>query len=289
MNVSARTLLLALIGSSAGVLITHFSLTQWLAPSELRYPILQETAAIQAPQPVEPMIAPAAQALPAASVPLPSAASTQVPAPAAMPPTVASTQPKIYGGSGPSRVMLRATGDSWVQVRDADGELLFARVLRPGDIYRVADAPGLSLVTGNAGGLIAVVDGAERSLGQVGQVMRNVSLSPQTLGQIVSDPPTLVPATAPVASGGARTPTFQDLLSSQSSCRTWNAAPWEARWRFVENAVRQVGNPVGRNASSIAPYLEGCLRKLFEEPCVTATMSVPDGAATCVAMASRLQ
>ena len=54
---------------------------------------------------------------------------------------------------------MRATADSWIQVRDADHSMLFTGVLKPGESYRVPDRPGLSLRTGNAGGLDVTVDG----------------------------------------------------------------------------------------------------------------------------------
>ncbi len=83
--------------------------------------------------------------------------------------------------NGP-RVVLRATQDSWVQVRNASNESIFTRVLRAGDTYDVPDQPGLSLLTGNAGGLVILVDGQEvPKLGRSGQVRRNVSLSPDSL------------------------------------------------------------------------------------------------------------
>ena len=90
---------------------------------------------------------------------------------------------RVFGATtGPARVVLRATADSWVQVRDGTGELIFTRVLRPGEVYRVPDRPGLRMVTGNAGGLSISVD--ERNLapiGTPGQVMRDVPLDASRL------------------------------------------------------------------------------------------------------------
>lgn len=85
---------------------------------------------------------------------------------------------RVYGSQNAnSRVQIRATQDSWVQVRDGTGEILFTRVLRPGDLYRVPDRPGVKLRTGNAGGLIPVTDGTEgQPMGAVGQVLRDVTL-----------------------------------------------------------------------------------------------------------------
>ena len=87
-----------------------------------------------------------------------------------------------YGEEGAVRVVLLATADSWIQVRGADGELLFTRVLRPGDTYRVPDQPGLTLLTGNAGGLDIVVEGVRLpQLGPNGAVRRDIPLEPEAL------------------------------------------------------------------------------------------------------------
>jgi len=80
------------------------------------------------------------------------------------------------------RVVLQATADSWVQVRDGAGNLVMTRVLRPGDVYEVPDLPGLTMVTGNAGGLDILVDGRSvPSLGDQGEVLRDVSLDARAL------------------------------------------------------------------------------------------------------------
>lgn len=80
------------------------------------------------------------------------------------------------------RVVLQATADSWVQVRDGAGNLVMTRVLRPGDVYEVPDLPGLTMVTGNAGGLDILVDGRSvPTLGDQGEVLRDVSLDARAL------------------------------------------------------------------------------------------------------------
>jgi cytoskeletal protein RodZ len=101
----------------------------------------------------------------------------------AAPATIDGRTPRIYGGdNAQSRITLHATLDSWVQVRDGEGDLLLTRVLRPGDSYKVPDQSGLTLVTGNAGGLRIEVDGnALAPIGRVGMVRRNVALDPQRL------------------------------------------------------------------------------------------------------------
>ncbi|MEC9185369.1 MAG: RodZ domain-containing protein, partial [Pseudomonadota bacterium] len=90
---------------------------------------------------------------------------------------------RVYGDpDGGSRVVIRAAEDSWVEVRDGEGELLLTRVLREGDRYYVPNRAGLTLVTGNAGALKFSVDGDEvAGIGPPGTVRRNVHLDPQAL------------------------------------------------------------------------------------------------------------
>jgi cytoskeleton protein RodZ len=85
-------------------------------------------------------------------------------------------------GTQPGRVQLRAEQDSWVEVRDAANKLILQRVLRGGEVLQVPDLPGLTLVTGNAGGLVVEVDGkAAPSLGPVGVVRSDIRLDPNVL------------------------------------------------------------------------------------------------------------
>lgn len=90
---------------------------------------------------------------------------------------------RVYGEENEdARIVLEATSDSWVQIRDVQGELVFTRVLRAGESYLVPDEDGMTLLTGNAGGLDIRVDGsAIPSLGGMGTVRRDVPLDPQEL------------------------------------------------------------------------------------------------------------
>ncbi|CAO3379977.1 helix-turn-helix domain-containing protein [Azospirillum argentinense] len=109
----------------------------------------------------------------------PAIASLPPTAPAAPPPAADGALPsKVYGTqNAASRIQLRATQDSWIQVRDNSGEIIFTRVLKPGDVYRVPDRSGIRVRTGNAGGLVVVTDGVDGApMGAVGQVLRDVSL-----------------------------------------------------------------------------------------------------------------
>ena len=103
---------------------------------------------------------------------------------AALSPTAPSpvSLPAAQGDSGTSRILLRAREENWVQVRDGGNAPVMTRVLKPGDTLKVPDRMGLTLMTGNAGGLDILVDGeAVPSLGAIGQVRRNVALDADKL------------------------------------------------------------------------------------------------------------
>lgn len=64
-----------------------------------------------------------------------------------------------FGLTGlPVRIVIHAKAESWLQVRDR-GQTLFQRLMKPDDVYRVPDRPGLSFMTGNAAALDITVDG----------------------------------------------------------------------------------------------------------------------------------
>jgi cytoskeleton protein RodZ len=144
----------------------------------------QESAAAPAPVP-----APASQPVPqAAATPTPAPAPAVAPAPAAevaaipSAPTDTSSQPRVFGEGGPNRIVIRATADSWIQIRDTSGTVAFTRVMRPGDVYNVPNRTDLSLYTGSAGALEITVDGKiVPSIGQPGAVRRDVLLDPDRL------------------------------------------------------------------------------------------------------------
>ena len=93
---------------------------------------------------------------------------------------------RVFGtGNADSRILVRAKMNSWIQVRDDNGNrLLLTRLLRTGDTYRVPNRPGLKLLTGNAGALEILVDGeAVPSIGPLGAVRRSVALDIERLRQ----------------------------------------------------------------------------------------------------------
>jgi cytoskeleton protein RodZ len=134
---------------------------------------------------------------PATAVPAPAqiAQQTSQPAPATQLPATMALADRPLGaalaneppapqipGPGDSRIMLRASADSWVQIRDRQGGLVMTRVMAAGETYAVPPQDGQRLTTGNAGGLQVEVDGTPvASLGGPGQVVRNIALDPQKL------------------------------------------------------------------------------------------------------------
>lgn len=101
-------------------------------------------------------------------------------------PTVVSTsepvpQPSVVK-QVTNRLQVYVTQPSWIEVRNASGEAILRRVMRPGDVYVVPNEEGLVMHTGNAGGVEILLDG--RSLGKLGQsaeVRKQILLDPQTL------------------------------------------------------------------------------------------------------------
>jgi cytoskeleton protein RodZ len=146
------------------------------------------------PAPAAPVaVAPAAPApAPVAPAPqiaaVPPAATPVAPAPVPAAPVTGSApvsepgSPRVFGEANEGRIVIRATGDSWTQVRDANGNVVFSRILRAGETYNVPDRPGLTMSTGNAGALDVRVDGsAAPALGRPGMVERGIALDPEKL------------------------------------------------------------------------------------------------------------
>ena len=131
--------------------------------------------------------APAPAISPGAAVAAETETAPTAPEVAALPAVPAVTAAReggrIYGqANSNARIILTATVDSWVQVRDDGQNVLLTRMLQPGDSYRVPDQAGLTLLTGNAGGLRVEVDGtAVPSLGPLGAVRRDIPLDPDAL------------------------------------------------------------------------------------------------------------
>jgi cytoskeleton protein RodZ len=125
-----------------------------------------------APAPPQPAEEPAAPPVPSISPSSAAAAAVTPPpsmaAPAAQPEAPAPDQP---------RIVVQATADAWLQVRDRNGGVLLNKVLHNGESWPVPPRPNLVLTTGNAGGTELVVDGVATQVpGGSGAVRRDLPL-----------------------------------------------------------------------------------------------------------------
>lgn len=106
-------------------------------------------------------------------------AETRAPTPPASPAGAsdAETGAAPAGGGEAARIVVRAVANSYVQVRDRNGNELYSGMMQVGDVYEAPLDGDLLLDTGNAGGLRLVVDGQEAPLlGSIGEVLRGISL-----------------------------------------------------------------------------------------------------------------
>jgi cytoskeleton protein RodZ len=112
--------------------------------------------------------------LPTVTANLPAPAVTAaIPAPA-LAPSLAQNPALPTTGQA-----ILATSDTWVEVNDASGNILFSRLLHAGDSWPVPDEPGLTLTTGNAGGTEISTNGtAGPPLGAPSAVLHNYALTP---------------------------------------------------------------------------------------------------------------
>jgi cytoskeleton protein RodZ len=129
-------------------------------------------------------------------------AAPVVVAPAPAPAPVAAPPPPVIDPDKP-RVVIRAKGESWVQIRDNPGNrVLTDRVLRAGEIIEIPNRPGIVLTTGKAESLDILLDGqGVDPFGGPG-VRRNIALEPDRL----RPPPAQANTPAPAPRPGPATP-----------------------------------------------------------------------------------
>ena len=84
-----------------------------------------------------------------------------------------------------SKIVLRSSADSWIQILNTDNEVVFSRILQRGETYPVPNQSGLRLDTGNAGGLEILVEGRLLPpIGASGSVRRDVPLDVAKLNSL---------------------------------------------------------------------------------------------------------
>ena len=81
-----------------------------------------------------------------------------------------------------SRIVIVARMESFLRVRDEQGNEIWSRLLRAGDRYLVPERDGLTLTVGNAGGIDIFVDGTKApALGAVGVGATGIALDADRL------------------------------------------------------------------------------------------------------------
>ena len=119
-------------------------------------PTPAQTAASMPVIPPPPARAPAAVSSPSVAPVSPLEARA-----ASAPASAGSVDPAhVYGvsGDGRSRIALRATAETWLEVKDGETSI-FRRLMESGDEYRLPDKAGLVMRVGNAHGIEVLVDG----------------------------------------------------------------------------------------------------------------------------------
>jgi len=82
-------------------------------------------------------------------------------------------------------ITIRAVAASWVEIVRDNGEEVMAKLMQAGDSYVVEGNTRLYLSTGNAGRLQVVVGGDDpRSIGEIGQIVRDLPLVTDKLRQV---------------------------------------------------------------------------------------------------------
>ena len=133
---------------------------------------------------------------PSAVAPVKTATFTPPP-PAAVPPAANPVPQQSAAAAAPAAAapatpqVIEATGDTWIQVADTKGNILFSKTMHQGDTWPVPNLPGLVLTAGNAGATVIDVNGQPGTpLGSTGTVLRNFALTaPDTLPVVITPSP----------------------------------------------------------------------------------------------------
>lgn len=146
-------------------------------------PELPQTAGTPSvPEAETPSPAPAPSSVPAPQASVPTAPPAPAPTTATPPQAPAPAAAAATAATPASRIVLRVVKPSWVLIADSTGRTMFDRTLKAGEAYAVPDIKGLTLTTGNAGGIVLSVDGVNLPpLGDDSRVARNIPLDPAQL------------------------------------------------------------------------------------------------------------
>lgn len=171
----SRNAVLAVLVLLVGAALVYFLPHGTLESLRSQAASTADTAATAAQAPAEPVLA--AEPAQAAQAPAPAPAASAVAAPAApvtvvnvpaqAPAAQASTTVVGEAAASSGIVEFRASGDSWVQVRDASGTVTFQRSLKAGEAASASGKPPLSVVVGRVNATEVFVRGAPFDLATV--------------------------------------------------------------------------------------------------------------------------
>lgn len=117
----------------------------------------------------------------------PAPATPSIPAPQTTPPAHAAVAPgpggELYGRwNANPRIVLQIKQPTHILVQDEDGKTYINRILHPGDIYQVANHPGLSLTTEHGNAVELNIDGKQvGTVGASADAVAALPLDPQKL------------------------------------------------------------------------------------------------------------
>ncbi len=155
-----------LVWAPAGLLLAALAIyllpTQWLGSLDALGGSEAEQAAIQPAEPAASTVAetppPPAELAPSAVV-QPSVVQAAPPvASAAAPVVVPASAPVLAVGQVP--LSIKTSAESWVEVVDTKGQVLFSKLMRPGESAALAAQPPLRLRVGNVSGTEITLRGA---------------------------------------------------------------------------------------------------------------------------------
>jgi cytoskeleton protein RodZ len=153
--------------------------------------------------PLPPRLERAAEATAPRDTPAPPVIEPPAPAPAPVAAPPPPPPPRIDPDR--PRIVIRAKGESWVQIRDNPGNrVLTDRVLRAGDSVEIPNRAGIVLTTGKAENLDMLLDGQEVDPFGGPGVRRNIALEPDRLRPPPAPSPT--PAATPAPRPAPATP-----------------------------------------------------------------------------------
>jgi cytoskeleton protein RodZ len=154
---------------------------------------------VDAVPPLPPRLERAADATAPRETPTAPVAEPPAPAPA---PVAAPPPPRIDPDK--PRVVIRAKGESWVQIRDnTANRVITDRVMRAGETVEIPNRPGIVLTTGKAENLDILLDGQDVDPFGGPGVRRNIALEPDRLRA----PPAQATTPAPAPRPAPATPT----------------------------------------------------------------------------------